>query len=103
MVKNHRTVASDSADRIFQERRRFVRADSNSPSLVFQLEFSSPVRHMQGTQAFTVSDVQLAEPDARLSVLPTCYTVLDQRDATASSRQVTARSSTCVDPHRGAR
>ena len=181
VVKNHRTVARDGRGRIFQERRRFVPADSNSPSLVFQLEFSDPVRHtlyicnpsskvcdlygyfapvseptvpagpigdgkrylsradlgksdirgietigtretittnpgtvgndrevsltkefwyspklgvnlvvkrmdpLQGTQLFTVSDIQLAEPDPRLFVYPASYKVVDRRDLSATS------------------
>jgi hypothetical protein len=176
-VKNHRLVVRDSQGRIFEERRRFVPADSNSPSLVFQMEFSDPAQHtkyvcfaankvcnlisyfaplseptiaagpigdgkrylsradlgksdvngietigtretistnpgavgndrevsltkefwyspklgvnlivkridpLQGTQVFTVSDIQLAEPDPRLFVLPAGYKVVDQRSA----------------------
>lgn len=176
-VKNHRLVVRDSQGRIFEERRRFVPADSNSPSLVFQTEFSDPAQHtkyvcfsankvcnlitffaplsepivavgpigdgkrylsrsdlgksdvsgietigtretistnpgavgndrevsltkefwyspklgvnlivkrtdpLQGAQVFTVSDIQLAEPDARLFVLPAGYKVVDQRSA----------------------
>lgn len=177
-LKNHRLVARDSAGRIFEERRRFVPADSNTPSLIFQTEYSDPARHtkyvcfpdskvcdlfsysaplsqptvpagpigdgrrylsradlgksdvsgietigtretmstgpgvagndrevsltkefwyspklgvnlvvkrmdpLQGTQVFTVSDIQLAQPDPRLFVLPAGYKVVDQRDAT---------------------
>jgi hypothetical protein len=176
-VKNHRLVARDSQGRIFEERRRFVPADSDSPSLVFQIEFSDPVRHtkyicfpankvcdlysysaplsqptqpvgpigdgkrylsrgdlgkgemsgietigtretistnpgvvgndrevsltkefwyspklgvnlmvkrmdpLQGTQVFTVTDISLSEPDARVFVVPANYRVKDQRDA----------------------
>lgn len=176
IVKNHRMVARDSQGRVFQERRRFVPADSNSPSLIFQLDYYDPVRHtrtscfpassvcdmyaysasvseatlpvgplpngksylsreglgkgeiegletigtretitanpgtvgndrevartkefwyspklglnlvvkrfdpLQGTQVFTVSDISLVEPDARLFVVPAKFKVVDQRE-----------------------
>jgi hypothetical protein len=179
-VKNHRVVARDSHGRIFEERRRFVPADSDSPSMVFQTEYSDPTQHtkyvcfsanevcnlisffaplsqptlpagpigdgkrylsradlgrsevggmetigtretistspgavgndrevsltkefwyspklgvnlvvkrmdpLQGTQVFTVSDIQLAEPDARLFALPAGYKMVDQRGAMQS-------------------
>ena len=44
-LKNHRRVARDSRGRIFEERARFVPADSDAPSLVFQTEFSDPAQH----------------------------------------------------------
>lgn len=180
-VKNHRLVARDSQGRIFQERRRFVPADSNSPSLVFQTEYSDPAKHtkyvcfptskvcdlynysaplsqpvqavgpigdgkrylsredlgksevsgietigtretiatnqgvvgndrevsltkefwyspklgvnlvvkrmdpLQGTQVFTVTDISLAEPDARVFVVPADYKVKDQRDVSPTA------------------
>lgn len=175
MVKNHRMVARDSQGHVFEERRRFVPADSNAQSLLFQMDYVDPVRHtrtvclpasstcdvhdfyepvststvpvgpiadgkhylsredlgksetegletigtretittnpgtvgndrevtltkefwyspklgvnllvkrmdpLQGTQVFTVSNVSLAEPDARLFVIPAKYKVTDDR------------------------
>jgi hypothetical protein len=35
----------------------------------------------QGTQVFTVSDISLAEPDARLFIVPAKYKVVDDRAA----------------------
>jgi hypothetical protein len=180
-VKNHRLVARDSHGRVFEERRRFVPADSNSPSLVFQLEISDPAKHtkyfcfpiskvcdlynysapssqpiqavgpigdgkrylsredlgkgevsgietigtretistspgvvgndrevsltkefwyspklgvnlvvkrmdpLQGTQVFTVTDISLGEPDARVFLVPAGYQVKDQRDASPTA------------------
>lgn len=182
-LKNHRLVARDSQGRIFEERARFVPADSDAPSTVFQTEYSDPAKHtkyvcfpvskvcdvynfsaplsqptlavgpigdgkrylgredlgkgemsgietigtretistnpgvagndrevsltkefwyspklgvnlvvkrmdpLQGTQVFTVINVSLAEPDARLFVVPTGYKVTDQRSpATGSAK-----------------
>ncbi len=175
VVKNRRLVARDSQGRVFQERRRFVPADSNAPSTLFQLDYYDPVRHtrtvcfpgsnvcdlyeysasvseatlpvgplgdgkrylsradlgkgetegletigtretittnpgtvgndrevaltkefwyspklgvnllvkrfdpLQGTQVFTVSNISLAEPDARLFIVPSDFKVTDQR------------------------
>ena len=175
MVKNQRRVARDSQGHVFEERRRFVPADSNAQSLLFQMDYVDPVRHtrtlclpasstcgvhdfyepvststvpvgpladgkhylsredlgksetegletigtretittnpgtlgndrevtltkefwyspklgvnllvkrmdpLQGTQVFTVSNVGLAEPDARLFVIPAKYKVTDDR------------------------
>lgn len=175
IVKNHRMVARDSNGNVFEERRRFVPADSNSPSLLFQMDYVDPSRHfrtvcfpdsricnvynlfsppdlaslpvgplpdgkrylsrenlgadtteglptigtretistspgtvgndrevvstkefwyspklgvnlvvkrfdpLQGTQVFTVSKISLAEPDARLFVVPANFKVADQR------------------------
>src|SRR5271165_3631192 len=45
IVKNHRMVARDSQGHVFEERRRFVPADSNSPSLLFQMDYVDPARH----------------------------------------------------------
>jgi len=36
---------------------------------------------LQGTQLFTVSNISLTEPDARLFVVPAKYKVVDQRTA----------------------
>jgi hypothetical protein len=176
VVKNHRTLARDSQGRVFQERRHFVPADSNAPSVLTQIDYYDPVRHtrtscfpaskvcdmyaysasvseatlpvgplpdgkrylsreelgkgevegletigtretitsnpgtvgndrevaltkefwyspklgvnlltkrydpLQGTQVFTVSNITLAEPDARLFVVPAKFKVNDQRD-----------------------
>jgi hypothetical protein len=180
-LKNHRRVARDSRGRIFEERARLVPADSDSPSLVFQMEFSDPARHtryvcfpvskvcdlynysappsqvvvpvgpigdgkrylsredlgkaemsgietigtretistnpgvvgndrevsltkefwyspklgvnlvvkridpLQGTQLFTVSNISLAEPDARLFAIPAGFKVTDQRSPATTS------------------
>jgi hypothetical protein len=177
VVKNHRMVARDSQGHVFEERRRFVPADSNSPSLLFQMDYVDPSRQtrtvcfptsqvcdiynffapvseailpvgplpdgkrylsredlgkgeiegletigtretitaapgtvgndrevartkefwyspklgvnlvvkrfdpLQGTQVFTVSNISLAEPDARLFVLPAKFRVIDQRES----------------------
>jgi hypothetical protein len=179
IVKNRRMVARDSQGRVFQERRRFVPADSNSPSVLTQLDYYDSVRHtrtscfpgsnvcdmyaysasvseatlpagplpggkrylsredlgkgevegletigtretittnpgtvgndrevaltkefsyspklgvnlivkrydpLQGTQVYTVSNISLAEPDARLFVVPAKFKVVDQRDPAA--------------------
>jgi hypothetical protein len=176
VVKNHRTVARDSLGHVFEERRRFVPADSNADSLLFQMDFVDPTRHtrticlpagkmcdtfnffspmneavlpvdpigdskrylsredlgkgetegletigtretittnagvvgndrevartkeywyspklgvnlmvkrfdpLQGTQVFTVSNISLAEPDARLFVIPASFRLIDQRN-----------------------
>ena len=178
VVKNHRMVARDSQGHVFEERRRFVPADSNAQSLLFQMDYVDPMRHtrtvclpasstcdmhsffgpvdtsvipvglmadgkhylsredlgkgetegletigtretittnpgtvgndrevtlakefwyspklgvnllvkrmdpLQGTQVFTVSNISLAEPDARLFVIPAKYKVTDDRAAT---------------------
>jgi hypothetical protein len=175
VVKNHRMVARGSQGHVFEERRRFVPADSNAQSLLFQMDYVDPVRHtrtvclpassmcdvrdfyapvststvpvgpladgkhylsredlgksetegletigtretittnlgtvgndrevtltkefwyspklgvnllvkrmdpLQGTQVFTVSNISLAEPDARLFVIPAKYKVTDDR------------------------
>jgi hypothetical protein len=177
VVKNHRMVARDGKGHVFEERRRFVPADSNAQSLLFQMDYVDPVRHtrtvclpssstcevrnffepvststipvgpmadgkhylsredlgksetegletigtretiatnpgavgndrevtltkefwyspklgvnlfvkridpLQGTQVFTVSNISLAEPDARLFVIPAKYRVTDDRAA----------------------
>ena len=174
-VKNRRVVARDSRGDVFEERRRFVPADSDAPSLLFQMDYVDPARHtravcfpvskvcdvysyfasvsqatlpvgpqpdgkrylsredlgkgqtegletigtreiittspgvagndreigltkefwyspklgvnlvvkrtdpLQGTQIFTVSNIQLGEPDARLFVIPANFKVADQR------------------------
>jgi hypothetical protein len=179
VVKNQRMVARDSQGHVFEERRRFVPADSNSPSLLFQMDYVYPASHtrtvcfpankvcdtynfftpaseatlpvgpqlggksylsredlgkgevegletvgtretistspgtvgndrevartkefwyspklgvnlvvkrydpLQGTQVFTVSNISLAEPDARLFVVPAKFKVNDQREAAA--------------------
>src|SRR6516164_4857358 len=44
VVKNHRMVARDSQGHVFEERRRFVPADSNSQSLLFQTDYVDPAR-----------------------------------------------------------
>jgi len=175
VVKNRRMVARDSQGHVFEERRRFVPADSNSPSLLFQTDYVDPARRtrticfpsnqicdvynfftppseaslpvgplpdgkrylsrenlgtdtiegletigtretistspgvvgndrevvstkefwysprlgvnlvvkrfdpLQGTQVFTVSNISLAEPDARLFAVPAQFKVADQR------------------------
>lgn len=177
VVKNRRMVARDSQGHVFEERRRFVPADSNAQSLLFQMDYVDPVRHtrtvclpatatcdvhnffepvstavipvgpmpdgkhylsredlgkgetegletigtretiatnpgtvgndrevtltkefwyspklgvnllvkrmdpLQGTLVFTVSNISLAEPDARLFVIPAKYKVIDDRAA----------------------
>ena len=45
VVKNHRMVARDSQGHVFEERRRFVPADSNAQSLLFEMDYVDPVRH----------------------------------------------------------
>jgi hypothetical protein len=45
VVKNRRMVARDSQGHVFEERRRFVPADSNAQSLLFQMDYVDPVRH----------------------------------------------------------
>src|SRR5215469_11585685 len=45
VVKNKRMVARDSQGHVFEERRRFVPADSTAPSLLFQMDYVDPVRH----------------------------------------------------------
>ena len=45
VVKNHRMVARDSQGQVFEERRRFVPADSNAQSLFFEMDYVDPVRH----------------------------------------------------------
>jgi hypothetical protein len=56
VVKNRRMVARDSQGRVFQERRRFVPADSSAPSTLFQLDYYDPVRHAR-TACFPGSNV----------------------------------------------
>lgn len=169
-------MARDSHGRVFEERRRFVPADSEAPSLLFEMDYVDPASHSrtvcfpankvcdtygysaaiseptlsvglmadghryliredlgkgqsegletigtremittnpgtvgndrevvltkefwyspklgvnmvvkrmdptQGTQVFTVSNVSLAEPDARLFVVPPDYRLMDQRN-----------------------
>jgi hypothetical protein len=181
IVKNRRMVARDSKGQVFEERRRFVPADSTSPSLLFRMDYVDPSRHTrsvcfpankicdvynvfappdsaalpvgplqdgkrylsredlgksqvegletvgtretittnpgvngndrevsltkefwyspklginlvvkrfdptQGTQVFTVSNIGLAEPDARLFAPPADYKVTDQRTASTPS------------------
>jgi hypothetical protein len=178
VVKNRRMVARDSQGHVFEERRRFVPADSTAQSLLFQMDYVDPARRTrtvclpssmvcdvrnffdpastatipvgpmadgkhylsredlgkgetegletigtretittgpgtvgndrevdltkefwyspklginlqvkrmdptQGTQVFTVSDISLAEPDARLFAIPARYKVIDDRPAT---------------------
>ena len=45
VVKNRRMVARDRQGHVFEERRRFVPADSNSSSLLFQTDYVDPARH----------------------------------------------------------
>jgi hypothetical protein len=45
VVKNRRVVARDSQGHVFEERRRFVPADSNAPSLLFQMDYVDPMHH----------------------------------------------------------
>jgi hypothetical protein len=180
VVKNHRMVARDNQGRIFEERRRFVPADSQAASLLFQMDFVDPARRtrtvcypgskvcdaynfvarvsdavlpvgpmadgkhylsredlgkgetegletigtretiatnpgvvgndrevsltkefwysprlgvnlvvkrfdpLQGTQVFTVSNISLAEPDARVFVIPGGYKIKDQREISSN-------------------
>ncbi len=44
-VKNHRSVARDSAGRIFEERRAFTPDGDTQPTRITALEFSDPNRH----------------------------------------------------------
>jgi hypothetical protein len=181
VVKNRRMVARDSQGHVFEERRRFVPADSDSQSLLFQMDYVDPMRHtrtvclpasstcdvrdffepvstatipvgpmadgkhylsredlgksetegletvgtretvttgpgangndrevsltkefwyspklgvnllvkrmdpLQGRQVFTVSNISLAEPDARLFVIPAKYKVTDDRSPVPTS------------------
>jgi hypothetical protein len=178
VVKKRRMVARDSEGHVFEERRRFVPADSTAQSLLFQMDYVDPTRRTrtaclpasmvcdvrnffdpastatipvgpmadgknylsradlgkgetkgletigtretittgpgtvgndrevnlakefwyspklginllvkrmdptQGTQVFTVSDIRLAEPDARLFAIPAKYKMIDDRPAT---------------------
>ena len=182
VVKNRRMVARDSHGHVFEERRRFVPGDSDSPSLLFQMDYVDPARStrtlcfpanklcdvynfftppseaslpvgplgdgkrylsradlgkgetegletigtretistnpgtvgndrevvstkefwyspklgvnlvvkrfdpLQGTQVFTVSNIALAEPDARLFVVPAGFKISDQRASAPSSK-----------------
>ena len=45
VLKNHRMVARDSRGRVFEERRRFVPADSDAASLLFQMDYVDPAAH----------------------------------------------------------
>ena len=45
VLKNQRLVARDSQGHVFEERRRFVPADSNFQSLLFQQDYVDPSRH----------------------------------------------------------
>src|SRR5215469_9050035 len=45
VVKNRRMVARDSQGRVFEERRRFVPAESDAQSLLFQIDYVDPLRH----------------------------------------------------------
>ena len=56
IVKNRRMVARDSQGRVFEERRRFVPVDSNSPSLLSQMDYVDPVRHTR-TVCFPASKI----------------------------------------------
>jgi len=47
VVKNSRMVARDSQGHVFEERRRFVPANSNSQSLLFEMDYVDPVRHIR--------------------------------------------------------
>jgi hypothetical protein len=47
VVKNRRLVARDSQGHVFEERRRFVPADNNAASLLFQMDYVDPVRHLR--------------------------------------------------------
>lgn len=182
VVKNRRMVARDGQGHVFEERRRFVPADSDAPSLLFQMDFVDPSRQtrtvclpaakvcdvynffsppdnvslpvgplqdgkrylsreplgkgetegletigtretistnpgvvgndrevastkefwyspklgvnlvvkrfdpLQGVQVFTVSNISLAEPDARLFVVPNDFKVVDQRTTPSSAK-----------------
>ena len=44
IVKNYRMVARDGQGHVFEERRRFVPADSNSPSLLTEMDYVDPAR-----------------------------------------------------------
>jgi hypothetical protein len=44
-IKNHRTIARDSAGRIFQERRRLTPDGDQQETAITQLEFSDPTTH----------------------------------------------------------
>src|SRR6202046_4395643 len=46
-IKNHRTIARDSAGRIFQERRFFSPNGDKRETAISQLEFSDPVSHQE--------------------------------------------------------
>ena len=46
-IKNHRTIARDSAGRIFQERRFFSPNGDKRETAISQLEFSDPVLHQE--------------------------------------------------------
>jgi hypothetical protein len=56
IVKNHRMVARDSQGHVFEERRRFVPADSESPSLLFQMDYVDPAHHTR-TVCFPASKI----------------------------------------------
>jgi len=56
VVKNHRMVARDSQGHVFEERRRFVPADSNSPSLLFQTDYVDPARRTR-TLCFPANEI----------------------------------------------
>lgn len=56
VIKNRRMVARDSQGHVFEERRRFVPADSNSPSLLFQMDYVDPSRHTR-TVCFPASKI----------------------------------------------
>ena len=56
VVKNHRMVARDSQGHVFEERRRFVPADSNSPSLLFQTDYVDPARRTR-TVCFPANEI----------------------------------------------
>ena len=45
ILKNQRLVARDSRGRVFEERRRFVPADSAAPSLLFETDYVDPASH----------------------------------------------------------
>ena len=56
VVKNHRMVARDGLGHVFEERRRFVPADSNSPSLLFQTDYVDPARRTR-TVCFPANEI----------------------------------------------
>ena len=56
VVKNRRMVARDSQGHVFEERRRFVPADSNSPSLLFQTDYVDPARRTR-TLCFPANEI----------------------------------------------